>query len=263
MVAGVTRAGLDIALIVLAVLACWQLRQFSAVGAGGTGGIDPVLALAPALALAAGSVVVLRLLPLAALASDWLAARGRGLLAAMASWQFSRMPVRQGSAALLLVMAVAAGTLALGQHQSWSRSASDQADFAAGADVQVDPPTPLSPGGTGAVAEASGVTHAMAVAVDGNATPGELIAVDAAQAADVVRLRGDESPLPARQPVRRHHAVRRAGRGRAAGPQPGASSSTIRLTAALGPAATSLSAKQAATTGTAASGLAASSGRSW
>ena len=67
--AGVTRAGLDIALIVLAVLACWQLRQFSAVGASGTGGIDPVLVLAPALALAAGSVVVLRLLPLAAV--DW------------------------------------------------------------------------------------------------------------------------------------------------------------------------------------------------
>ena len=82
LVAGVTRAGLDIALIVLAVLACWQLRQFSAVGASGTGGIDPVLALAPALALAAGSVVVLRLLPLAALVLDWLAARGRGLLAA-------------------------------------------------------------------------------------------------------------------------------------------------------------------------------------
>src|SRR3984957_7149127 len=70
LVAGVTRAGLDIALIVLAVLACWQLRQFSAVGASGTGGIDPVLALAPALALAAGSVVVLRLLPLAGLVAD-------------------------------------------------------------------------------------------------------------------------------------------------------------------------------------------------
>ncbi len=37
LVAGVTRVGLDVALIVLAVLACWQLRQFSAVGASGTG----------------------------------------------------------------------------------------------------------------------------------------------------------------------------------------------------------------------------------
>ena len=237
LVAGVTRAGLDIALIVLAVLACWQLRQFSAVGASGAGGIDPVLALAPALALAAGSVVVLRLLPLAALVLDWLAARGRGLLAAMASWQFSRMPVRQGSAAVLLVMAVAAGTLALGQHQSWSRSASDQASFAAGADVQVDPPAPLSPGGTGAVAEAPGVTHSMAVAVDGTATPDELIAVDSAQAADVVRLRGDETALP---PASLFGAIRPSGAQPGAAlpaPRPGPNSGAIQLTVTLGPAA--------------------------
>ena len=79
MVAGVARAGLDIALVVLAVLACWQLRHYSAASDGGTAGIDPVLALAPALALAAGSVATLRLLPLAARAADWLAARGRRL----------------------------------------------------------------------------------------------------------------------------------------------------------------------------------------
>ena len=121
MVAGVARAGLDIALVVLAVLAGWQLRQYSAASDGGTAGIDPVLALAPALALAAGSVVTLRLLPLAARTADWLAVRGRGLIASLASWQFSRMPVRQGGAALLLIMAVATGTLALAQHASWTQ----------------------------------------------------------------------------------------------------------------------------------------------
>jgi hypothetical protein len=235
-VAGVTRAGLDIALIVLAVLGCWQLRQFSAVGASGTGGIDPVLAVSPALALAAGSVVVLRLLPLAARVADWLAARGRGLLAALASWQFSRMPVRQGSAALLLVMAVAAGTLALGQHQSWTRSASDQAVFATGADLQVDPSAPLDPAGAGALTAASGVTDAMAVGVDPTATPGEIIAVDAAQAAQVVRLRGDESPLP---PARLFSAITPSAAPTGAvlsPPQGGAGSGTPQLTASLGPA---------------------------
>jgi hypothetical protein len=235
LVAGVTRVGLDIALIVLAVLACWQLRQFSAVGARGTGGIDPVLALAPALALAAGSVVVLRLLPLAAVVADWLAARGRGLLAALASWQFSRMPVRQGSAALLLVMAVAAGTLALAQHQSWTRSAADQANFAAGADVQVDLPTALRPGETGAVADARGVTRAMAVAVNGTGTPGELVAVDSAQAAGVVRLRGDETPLP---PARLFAAITPSATQHGAAlpaPKPGAGASAIPLTVTLSP----------------------------
>ena len=237
LVAGVSRAGLDLALIVLAVLACWQLRQFSAVGTGGSGGIDPVLALAPALALAAGSVVVLRLLPIAAVAADWLAARGRGLLAALASWQFSRMPVRQGSSALLLVMAVAAGTLALAQHQSWTRSAADQASFNAGADVLVDLPAPLTAGQAGAVAGARGVNRSMAAAFDQSGTTGQLVAVDAAQAAGVVRLRGDETPLP---PARLFGAITPSGPPSGAtlpAPQQGARSSAIELTVSLGPAA--------------------------
>ncbi|HET9971918.1 MAG TPA: FtsX-like permease family protein, partial [Streptosporangiaceae bacterium] len=194
--AATARAGLDIALVVLAVLAGWQLRHYSAASADGTARIDPVLALAPALALAAGSVATLRLLPLAARTADRLAARSSRLTTSLATWQFSRMPVRQGGAVLLLTMAVATGTLTLAQHASWLTSASDQAAFATGGDVQVDLPAPLEPGRAGAVTAARGVTHAMAVAVN-QTSPGEVIAVDAAQAAQVVRLRGDESPRPA------------------------------------------------------------------
>ncbi|HEY6493021.1 MAG TPA: FtsX-like permease family protein, partial [Trebonia sp.] len=147
--AGATRAGADLALIALAVLAGWQLRRYSAVAtsaAGAPAAIDPVLALAPALALAGGTILTLRLLPAAARLTDRLAAGGRRLTAAMAGWQFSRQPLRQGGAALLIVMAVATGTLALAQHQSWTRSTADQAAFTAGADVRVDLPTSLSPG---------------------------------------------------------------------------------------------------------------------
>jgi ABC-type antimicrobial peptide transport system permease subunit len=235
MIAGVARAGLDIALVVLAVLAGWQLRHYSAASDGGTAGIDPVLALAPALALAAGSVATLRLLPLAARAANWLAARGSRLTASLASWQFSRMPVRQGGAALLLTMAVATGTLALAQHASWLRSATDQAAFATGADVQVDLPAALAPGGTSAVTAARGVTHALAV-VQNQASPGEVIAVDAAQAPQVVRLRGDESPLP---PARLFRVITPAGGLPGAvlsAPQPGTPAGAIQLTATLGPA---------------------------
>ena len=235
-VAAVAQAGLDIALVVLAALACWQLRHYSAASAGGTVGIDPVLVLAPALALAAGSVATLRLLPLAARTADWLAARGRRLTASLASWRLSRMPVRQGGAALLLTMAVATGTLALAQHASWLKSASDQAAFTNGGDVQVDPPAPLEPGAAGAVAAARGVTHAMAVSVS-QAGPSELIGVDAAQAAKVVLLRADESPLP---PSRLFRAITPAGTLPGAvlpAPRSGTRAGTIRLTAALGPAA--------------------------
>jgi hypothetical protein len=233
-VAGAARAGLDIALVVLAVLACWQLRHFSVASNGGAG-LDPVLALAPALALAAGGVATLRLLPLAARGADWLAVRGRRLTGALASWQLSRMPARQGGAALLLTLAVATGTLALGQHASWDKSASDQAVFATGGDVQVDPPVPLTAGATGALTGARGVTGAMAVS-DNDTSAGEVIAIGTAEAARVVRLRADESPLPA---ARLFAAVTPAAAGAGAvlaEPQPGAPAGTIHLGAVLGPA---------------------------
>src|ERR1700677_173310 len=237
MLPGVARAGLDIALVVLAVLAGWQLRHYSAASAAtdaGTAGIDPVLALAPALALAAGSVATLRLLPLAARTADWLAVRGRRLTTSLASWQFTRMPVRQAGTALLLTMAVATGTLTLAQHASWLKSASDQAVFATGGDVQVNLPAPLAPGNTGALTGARGVTHAMAVAAEDQASPGEVIAVDAAQAPQVVRLRGDESPLPSGSLFR---AITPVGDLPGAVPQSAARAGTIQLTATLGPAA--------------------------
>jgi hypothetical protein len=239
-IAGVARAGLDAALLVLAVLAGWQLRYYSAASSNGTAGIDPVLALAPALALAGGSVATLRLLPLAARAADWLAARGRRFTVSLAWWQFGRMPVRQGSSALLLTMAVATGTLALAQHASWSRSVADQAAFANGAAVQADPAGPLSAAGVRALTTATGVTHAMAVSVDPQAYPGEVIALDASQAAQVVQIRGDQTPRPQASLFR---AITPPGRGQQTlpgtvltGPQPGARPGTIRLTAALGPA---------------------------
>ena len=198
-IASAARAGADVALIVLAVLAGWQLRRYSAVSTSGTGaaaGIDPVLALAPALALAGGTVVMLRLLPGAARATDRLAAGGRKLTAPLAGWQFSRQPLRQGGAALLLVMAVATGTLALAQHQSWSRSAADQAADAAGADVRVNLAVPLAPAATTALARTPGVLAAMPVADLTAELPAQIVAIDAATAPRVVALRGDQSPLP-------------------------------------------------------------------
>ena len=158
-IAGVTRAGADLALILLAVVAGWQLRHYSAVSAGAsrTFGVDPVIVAAPALALAGGTVLALRLLPAGGKAGDRLAARGRRLTAAMASWQISRQPIRQGGAALLIVLAVATGTLALSQRQSWTRSVHDQAAFSAGADVRVQASQPLSAAQAGALARAPGV----------------------------------------------------------------------------------------------------------
>ena len=193
-----TGAGADLALVALAVLACWQLRRYSAVStsAGGPSAIDPVLVLAPALALAAGTVLTLRLLPAAARAVDRVSAAGRGLTSALAGWQFSRQPLRQGGAALLLVMAVGTGTLALAQHQSWTRSAADQAAYVTGGDAQVNLASPVPAGATTSITGAAGVRAAMAVSVYQEATPAPVVAIDAAQAPKVALLRADQSSLP-------------------------------------------------------------------
>ncbi|MGW5527491.1 FtsX-like permease family protein [Streptomyces xanthochromogenes] len=139
------RAGADVGLLVIAGVAYWQLdRQTSASGGGalstdssGGLGIDPLLVAAPALALLAGTVLVLRLMPPAARLAERRAAGGRGLPTALAGWQFSRRPLRGAGPVLLLVLAVAMGLLTLGQSATWNRSQSDQADFRAGTDIRV------------------------------------------------------------------------------------------------------------------------------
>ena len=204
-IAGIARSGGDIAIIVLALIAVRELRTYSAVAHLPTGGlgIDPVLSAAPALALAAASLILLRLLPLAARAMERLIARSRHLGAALASWHISRRTVTQSGPVLLAVLAVATGTMALAQYQSWQRSARDQAAFAAGADVRVATARPASLGRAGAISHAPGVAASMPVTVEPTALHGTLLAVGAPQAARTVLLRPDLSPLPARQLWRR------------------------------------------------------------
>ena len=199
-ISGITRAGGDLALVVLAVVAGWQLRHYSAVSAGANGsfGVDPVIVIAPALALAGGTVLALRLLPAAGKAGDRLAARGRRLTAALASWQISRQPIRQGGAALLIVLAVATATLALAQRQSWTHSDHDQAAFSSGADVRVQASQPLSLAQADALVRVPGARQAMPVAAFTEpSADSETLAIDSAQAANVSLLRADQSPLPA------------------------------------------------------------------
>lgn len=197
-VSGVIQSGADVALVLLAAVAVWELRRYSAVSSSpaGTLSVDPVLVLAPALALAAGTAVLLRLVPVAARACDGLAARGRRLAAPLASWQIGRRPVHQAGSALLVVLTVATGTFVLSLHQSWLRSARDQATFTVGADVRVDTPRPVSPGQAHAIATAPGVRAAMPVARLGYGPAGQGMALDTATAAHVVLLRPDLSPLP-------------------------------------------------------------------
>jgi hypothetical protein len=128
-------------------------------------------------------------------------------------------------------MAVATGTLALAQHQSWNRSVADQTTFTTGADVRVNLATALPPGAATRLRDAAGAAGAMAVAADTLALPSEIIAVGAAQAPGVVRLRADQSPLPA--PALFGKLAPAAGTG---GTTVGGRPASVQLTATLSPA---------------------------
>jgi len=191
-------AGLDGALIVLAGLAVWQLRDFSVVGRTSAGvGVDPVLALAPAVALAAGTVLPLRLLPLLAGVGDKLAARSRRFGSSMTNWELSRRATRQSAPMLLVLLAVGTSTLALAEHQSWRQSAFDQSAFLAGADVRADTLLPATMTTAGRIVHARGVTSAMAVST-GLSTPGAgvVLAVDSRHAAGTVLPPADKQFRP-------------------------------------------------------------------
>lgn len=198
--ASAARSGADLALVVLAVLAGWQLARYSApvsTGLDGAIGVDPVLVSAPVLALAAGALVMLRVLPAAVRLGDRAAARGRRLTAAVAAWQISRRPLRHAGPVLLTVLAVATAVLAAAQWTSWQDSAQDQASFSTGADARVSLPqaAPLPLGQVASVSRAPGVTAATPVVrssfgVAGGATP-TLLALDARQAGPVAAIRPD------------------------------------------------------------------------
>lgn len=209
LVAGAARSGLDLALVALAVLAYQQLSRYGSNGsgpapssadpsAGPSGalfGVDPVLVAAPTLALCAGTLLVLRLLPFAARLGARIASRGRGLGPALVGWQLARRPRRATGPVLLLVLAVSSGVLALGQHTAWSGSQRDQADFttAGGLLIAGSDLPPMGRGGRyGAL---PGGDRVIPVLRTKQELPGgrtaQVMALDAAAVADRVPLRSD------------------------------------------------------------------------
>jgi hypothetical protein len=237
-------AGADVALIVLAVLAVRELRSYSAAAQIASGsGIDPVIAVAPALALAGLAIVPLRLLPVAARGLERLTARGNRFGSAMANWEISRRPLRQSGPALLVMLAVGASTLALTQYQSWRQSLRDQAAYATGADVSVQPPQ------FGPLAEATrigalrGVTAVMPVSAVPQESSGPLLVIDAALAARTVTLRPDLTDRPSQQlfgaiATRRRPGLLLPGR-------PARVAITASMTSGLGPVSATLTVQDA------------------
>ena len=200
----VGRAGLDLALVALAVSACRQADQNdSLLGSDQSGnpGYSPVAIAAPALVLAAGAVVVLRLLPLVARIGNLLAGRGRSLTLPLAFWQIGRRPLKLGGLVLLTMLSVAAGVLSLSEYSSAGRSAADQSAFSTGADADVRFDGTLSPSALTAIGASPGI-GALSPLYRGTFSSGfaglptTLLAIDPASAARTLLLRPDLSPMP-------------------------------------------------------------------
>ncbi|MFD9303523.1 FtsX-like permease family protein [Streptomyces sp. NPDC060048] len=200
LVAGAARSGADLALVALAVLAYQQLARYGdapgpAAASDGPFGVDPVLVAAPALALCAGTLLVLRLLPLAARLGARIASRGRGLGPALVGWQLARRPRRATGPVLLLVLAVSSGVLALGQHSAWSGSQRDQADFATAGGLLISGSDLPPMGRGGRYAALPGGERVMPVLRTKQELPGgrtgQVMALDTAAVAERVPLRAD------------------------------------------------------------------------
>ena len=199
------RAGLDLALIVIAVGAFWQLSRLDRQRVGRLSGrldVDPLVVVTPALGLIAGTVLALRVIPLIARAAERVVARSANAVPALASWQVARRPLRHGRAALLLIMATTIGVFAASYSATWLASQDDQATHFSGADIRLAPNIRTNDSiddlhlGASHERLVPGVSASMPVVRYGgpivnSERTGQFVLLDAEQAADIVELRDD------------------------------------------------------------------------
>jgi FtsX-like permease family len=134
------RLGIDLVLVVLAVIGLWQLRLYGSpltANARGVLGLDPLLIAAPGIGLLAGGILATRLVPRIAEVAESVLSRRNGLVASIGARQLARRPLRYTRSALLLMLAAALGTFAAIDAATWAASQRDQAAYAAAADLRM------------------------------------------------------------------------------------------------------------------------------
>ena len=188
---GLMRSGIDIALVVVAAIAYWQLRSYrTAVDTTASLAIDPVLVVGPALVLLAGAMLSVRLIPLVAKLVERLVARSRGAVAPLASWELGRRAQRATAAVLLLSLALAVGTFSLAFLSTWKQSQVDQATLAVGPPVRE--PAGAAPSGESAALAVGAVGDPQPVLRVNGQVGSNLFAIDATgTAAQVLALTPD------------------------------------------------------------------------
>lgn len=199
------RYGLDVVAVVLAMLGVWQLHRYAGgltPTASGAIGVDPLLVVAPTLAVVAGSLLFLRLLPWVGRLTERIPPRARTVVPAVTTWHLGRRPAQVARGVLLLVLSVAVITLSGAYADTWDVARADRAVAAVGADVSIRPdqrpvaPVPAHLLG-GAIADLPGVTGRTPVATGHSSLARgrgvvQVAAVDTR--AGVVRFRDDQGP---------------------------------------------------------------------
>ncbi|BCL17769.1 FtsX-like permease family protein [Micromonospora sagamiensis] len=193
----VQRAGVDVVLVVVALLGWYQLRSYSSPlsGVGGDLAVDPLLAAAPTIGVLAGAVAALRILPPLTRLAQRYVDRTRATAAMLGMWQAGRRP--HAGPVLLVALAVAVSALAWSLAGTTGRSLTDQADHRVGADLRLTETAGTPPADRAAqLARLPGVSAALpawraTLSLGATGQPASLVAVDAGTAARVVRLRPD------------------------------------------------------------------------
>ncbi|MEU4570375.1 ABC transporter permease [Micromonospora sp. NPDC023956] len=193
----VQRAGVDVVLVVVAVLGWYQLRSYSSPLSGADGGlaIDPLLAAAPTIGVLAGAVLALRILPPLTRLAERFVDRTRATAAMLGMWQAGRRP--HAGPVLLVALAVATSALAWSLAGTTGRSLTDQADHRVGADLRLTETDGSAPQDRAAqLARLPGVTAALpawraTLSLGATGQPASLVAADAGGASAVMRLRPD------------------------------------------------------------------------
>lgn len=189
------RSGMDLLLAALAFGGWWQVRAQSA---DPDSQVDAIRVLVPALALAAGAALALRLLRPALAVADRLARRADGLVLPLAVFEAARRP-QATAAGLLVTLACATAVFGTSVEATWQRSQHDQAAMAVGTDLALSLDSPAVAGQGAAVSTATGGT--VSPAADRGVAIGQwlgsagnvpwLVAVDTTRAGDVLRGRLD------------------------------------------------------------------------
>lgn len=192
--AAAQRIGLDLALVALAVLAWFQLRQYASplAGAGSSLGVDPLLAAAPTLGVLAGAVVALRLLPPGTRFAERFVDPRPWVATMIGMWQAGRRP--HAGPVLLLALAVGGSTLSWSLVSTWEHSQVDQANHEVGADLRLVERAGAAPADRAAqLAALPGVGQLLPgwrddIRIGRSNAAATVIALDAAQATPVVQL---------------------------------------------------------------------------